>query len=726
MKEPKGSVLLLALTVFIVTESAPVFQEEKLPHSQDYYDGYVKALVDHFDDLFRNTREVSADNSDSKVADVASNEAAKKDDIQSASSNSESNISGRSQQVNDQNNTVQDRPYTNPEETGKAPASDTEKEEQPTPDAHLNKENKQVSTSPEETKQNMFKTEDATSIPETMQDVKLYTGKSMDFEDMKKRSTDLEASTNEKSVTAKTFVFKPKESLSTSTVPAAIPLAAQAAQTTQTVTASANAPLVASASMPVATAANMPVVTAANALLTAPVSVPAAQSVAQLPAASSATPGATSSVSQPVQENTKRNDMQSESKVISHSSSTYTPGDPSKTPPQQVPTPPDPNKEEPYKKDEKNEIEEEEKQKDDENSKSMEEDDKEDERQKDDENSKSTEEDTKEEEKQKSAENSKAIEEDDKEEERERDAENTKSMEEDPKEEETEKDADNEKSIEEDPNEEEQTNMKPKKEKFEDANKNMKEADKTENDDSADNVENYDEGKKEVDKEISKESDEEGNEEEFSSTSVQPFMGMVLLPMEEMQNAGSLVGSAGERKDSVGAKRGDGDKKKDDKKDDDDDEHHDHAYLAPLCGYPGWYEAGHGIPYGYGTNMLYGCHGHHGHRGHHCLGLGDLGYGLGGCGFGHHGFGHHGYGFGHHGYGFGHHGYGLGHHGYGLGHHGYGYGGLGYGFGHHGLRLDNGVIWPYGGEVVAFFNTPCGCSSEPFGSNVGHSLPVSI
>ena len=716
MKEPKGSVLLLALTVLIVAESAPVIQEEKLPHSQDYYDGYVKALVDHFDDLFRNAREVSADNSESKVADVASQEAAKKDDIQSARANGERNISERSQQANDQNNTVQDRPYTNPEETGKTPASDTEKEEQPTPDAHLNKEDKQMSTSPEETKQNMFKAEDTTSMPETMQDVKLYTGKSMDFEDMKKRSTDIEASTNEKSVTAKTFVFKPKESSSASTVPAAIPLSLQA---TQTFTASASAPVVAAANVPVATAANAP--------LMAPVSVPAAQSVAavaQVPVTSSATPAATSTVSQPNQENAKRNDMQSESKVISHSSSTYTPGDPSKTPPQQVPTPPDPNKEEPYKKDEKNEIEEEEKQNDAENSKSVEEDPREEEGQNDAENSKSIEEAPKVEEKQEDAENSKSMKEDPKEEERQNDAENVKSMkedpkeeegqkdamDEDPKEEEIEKDADYSKSIEEDPKEEEQTNEKPKEENTEDANKNMKEADKEENNDSAENVDNYDAGKKEGDKEFSKESDEEeDNEEERGSTSVQPFMGMVLLPMEEMRNAGSLLGSAGERKDNVGAKRGDGDKKKDDKKDDDDDEHHDHAYIAPLWGYPGWYEAGHGIPYGYGTNMLYGCGGYHRPRGHHCIGLGDLGYG-------HYGLG--GYGLGHHGYGLGHHGYGFGHHGYGYGHHG---------FGHHGgLRLDNGVIWPYGGEVVAFFNTPCGCSSEPFGSNVGHSLPVSI
>ena len=563
MREPKGSILLLLfLAAALVARGAPLGskEDEQLPHSKDYYDGYVHALVDHYDEIFRSQRDVSAEKQEdaskkNTVAEGSGENALEKNDTQNASENTTgetlANTTNNSQANEPTNDTVGDRPYVNPEQTGKPPVTDTEKEEAPTPDAHKKAENDQ-SVNPEAAdmsniQKSMFKASDATNLPETMQDIKFYTGKAREFEDMKrKRSTDSDFPVQ--------LDAKPQQPIAVGAAP--------------------------------------------------PVGPSAAVSPSSMPAATPDTVG----------DSSKRNDMKSESKIISHSASTYTPGDPFKNPPQ-VPqnTPPDPNKEEPYKKDNK----------------------------------------------------------------------------------ETGKE-DTETVVEKKEEDESAKNQKETEEK-----QDEKEADDAENTDDKENKEEGEkvsEAKKEFDgKSKEEENDKEGEEEEeFNSAPSQAFIPMLLVPVsvENKEDYGGISDASGERKDLLGNKRED--KKKDDKKkeddDDDDDEHDDHAYLAPLWGYPGWYEAGHGIPYGYGNDVLYGHHeqGHHGY-GHH-----GHGYHLEHHGFGHHGFGHQG--LGHHSYG--HHG--SGHHGY--GHHGYGHNDL--------LQLDNGVIWPYGGHGgMSYFYSPCGCNS---------------
>jgi len=49
----KGLLLLLCVAVWYC-ESKPV--QDVLPHSRDYYAGYVKAITDNFDQLFKNER----------------------------------------------------------------------------------------------------------------------------------------------------------------------------------------------------------------------------------------------------------------------------------------------------------------------------------------------------------------------------------------------------------------------------------------------------------------------------------------------------------------------------------------------------------------------------------------------------------------------------------------------------------------------------------------------
>ena len=49
----KGLLLLLFVAVWYC-ESKPV--QEVLPHTRDYYAGYVKAITDNFDQLFPNER----------------------------------------------------------------------------------------------------------------------------------------------------------------------------------------------------------------------------------------------------------------------------------------------------------------------------------------------------------------------------------------------------------------------------------------------------------------------------------------------------------------------------------------------------------------------------------------------------------------------------------------------------------------------------------------------
>ena len=49
-------VLLLCVGAWLC-ESKPVTQEV-LPHTRDYYEGYIKAITDNFDQLFENERKV--------------------------------------------------------------------------------------------------------------------------------------------------------------------------------------------------------------------------------------------------------------------------------------------------------------------------------------------------------------------------------------------------------------------------------------------------------------------------------------------------------------------------------------------------------------------------------------------------------------------------------------------------------------------------------------------
>eukprot|EP00112_Aurelia_sp_Birch-Aquarium-sp1_P002176 Seg1234.8 transcript_id=Seg1234.8/GoldUCD/mRNA.D3Y31 product="hypothetical protein" protein_id=Seg1234.8/GoldUCD/D3Y31 len=635
MKEPKGSGLLLLLAIVAVINAAPLpgRNEEKLPHSRDYYDGYVRALVDHYDEIYRSQRDLTPKDEnkgdstkETAVAEGVTETAAKKDEIKDANGEANEAIQANQtaeSQANGQNDTTSDQPYMNPEQTGKPPVTDTKQEEAPVPDAHKLNENEKTSGASEslkDVKENMFKAEDTTNLPETMQDIKFYTGKSKEFEDMKrKRSTENEA-------------------------PVIQPATAPAAK-------SNIAPVSQSLAAPATQVAAQP-----QQLATV-----AAQVVPQQPM--SPIKAAEAQVNSD-KRNQAKPDMNSESKIISHSSSTYTPGDPNKNPPVVPNNDKDPNKEEPYEK----EIIPEEESGDAEASGDDE----------DSEGESDVEDDKKVEVNKKSEKKSEAEE----------------SMETEKKDESPEDESDNDDSdIKED-----------------------EAADKTEDDNN---------------------SDDDDADEETSSEERQSVVPMLLVPiaMDDSRDMGAMFASAGERKDNVGKKRQakkeekKDDKKKDDKKDDDDDEH-EHAYLAPLCGYPGWYEAGHGIPYGYGTNMLHGCghheighhgYGHHGHHGygHHTFGDHDIiGYGLGhhgGYGMGHHGYGHHG--IGHHGYGHGHGGYHLlDIHGYG-GHHGHGYGHHG-----HGLHLDNGVIMPYGGGAM-FFHSPCGCHSGGLASEMSMGLP---
>ncbi|XP_065071796.1 protein IWS1 homolog [Rhopilema esculentum] len=568
MREPKGSILLLLfLAAALVVRGAPLGskEDEQLPHSKDYYDGYVHALVDHYDEIFRSQRDVSAEKQEdaskkNTVAEGSGENALEKNDTQNVSENTIGESLVNNSQANEPtNDTVSDKPYVNPEQTGKPPVTDTEKEEAPTPDAHKKTENDQ-SVNPEvadmsNIQKSMFKASDATNLPETMQDIKFYTGKARESEDMKrKRSTDSDFPVQ--------LDAKPQQPIAAGAAPAVGPSAA-----------------------------------------ISPSSMPAA------------TPDT-------VADSSKRDDMKSESKIVSHSASTYTPGDPFKNPPQ-VPqnTPPDPNKEEPYKKD----------------------------------NKESGKEDTE--------------------------------------------------MVVEKKEEDESAKNQKKTEKKQDG-KEAEDAGNADDKENEEESEKVSEAKKEFDgksEEEENDKDKEEAEEEFNSAPNQAFIPMLLVPVsvENKEDYGGISDASGERKDLLGNKRED--KKKDDKKkeddDDDDDEHDNHAYLAPLWGYPGWYEAGHGIPYGYGNDVLYGHHqqGHHGY-GHHGHGYHQ---GVGHYGFGHHGLGHHGlghHGLGHHSYG--HHG--SGHHGY--GHHGYGHNDL--------LQLENGVIWPYGGHGgMSYFYSPCGCNS---------------
>ena len=632
MKEPKGSgiLLLLAIVAAINTAPLPGSNEEKLPHSRDYYDGYVRALVDHYDEIYRSQRDLTQKDKDkgesskeTELAEGATEPAAKKDEIDGA--NGETNDATQANQTtesqgNGQNDTTtSDQPYMNPEQTGKPPVSDTKQEEAPVPDAHKLNEDENTSSASEslkDVKENMFKANDATNLPETMQDIKFYTGKSKEFEDMKrKRSTE-----NEAPVIKPATAPEAKSSIAPVSQSLAAPATQVAAQPQQLATVAAKV---------------------APQQQISPVKAPDAEVNSD-------------------KRNQAKPDMNSESKIISHSSSTYTPGDPFKNPPVVPNNDKDPNKEEPY---EKEVVPQEE-----------------------------------------SGDAEASGNDDDSE--GESDAEDQK--------------ADVKKKSEKKSETEESTETEKDDDSL--ANESDNEDSDTKEDETAD--ENEDDTN----------SDDDDSEEETSSEERQSIVPMLLVPvaMDNGRDIGAMFASAGERKDKVGKKRQEKkeDKKDDKKKDDkDDDEHDNHAYLAPLCGYPGWYEAGHGIPYGYGTNMLHGCghyeighhgYGHHGHHGygHHIFGDHDIiGYGLGhhgGYGIGHHGYGHHG--IGHHGYGSGHGGYHLlDTHGYG-GHHG-----LGYGHHGHGLHLDNGVILPYGGAV--FFHSPCGCHSGGLSSEMGMGFP---
>ena len=48
--------LLLLCVAAWMCESKPV--QEVLPHNRDYYEGYIKAITDNFDQLFENERKV--------------------------------------------------------------------------------------------------------------------------------------------------------------------------------------------------------------------------------------------------------------------------------------------------------------------------------------------------------------------------------------------------------------------------------------------------------------------------------------------------------------------------------------------------------------------------------------------------------------------------------------------------------------------------------------------
>ena len=49
-------VFLLLCVALWMCESKPV--QEVLPHTKDYYEGYIKAITDNFDQLFENERKV--------------------------------------------------------------------------------------------------------------------------------------------------------------------------------------------------------------------------------------------------------------------------------------------------------------------------------------------------------------------------------------------------------------------------------------------------------------------------------------------------------------------------------------------------------------------------------------------------------------------------------------------------------------------------------------------
>lgn len=483
MRKPKDTLLVLIAAVVIAVNALPLKvkrdNEKELPHSRDYYDGYIKALVDHYQEIFRHGREikgekdsasVALDSSDGKTADSTVVLASKKSDMSEdaikPANNSNKPVEPGTADQKAKNTTSNNVLYKNPEQPRQPTLSDTELSESATPDAHKKNENKKQDNQKsvvlkrakaENAKDQLMIADDQDKLPETMQDIKYFTAASADLEDMKKRSTEDSSE------------LEP---------------------------------------------ANQDTGLARAAVQDALIAKPATKRTAE---------------------------MESESKVISHSSSTYTPGNPFKNAPSKGNNQPASQLAKP--------------------------------------------------------------------------------------------------------------NMQLQ---IPSAKSSPKESSQAESE-------------LESDEPDAPENNQFMPEPKYFNAPIinQQFMPVLLVPVPV---DGSRFASAGSRNAAV-VKRGKGDEdKKDDKDDDDEDEEEpETSYLAPLHGHPGWFEAGHGIPYGYS----HGGYAYHPHS------------------YGHHGSGHHG-----------------------SGHHGHG----------HNMVLDNGVMWPFGESNM---HTPCGCdgANGPFSPLIARSLP---
>ena len=56
--------LLVVICVVVISTQAKPLEEPELPHSREFYAGYIKAITDNFDQLFETDRETRSTKED--------------------------------------------------------------------------------------------------------------------------------------------------------------------------------------------------------------------------------------------------------------------------------------------------------------------------------------------------------------------------------------------------------------------------------------------------------------------------------------------------------------------------------------------------------------------------------------------------------------------------------------------------------------------------------------